>query len=99
MTKERNERNQIRWVGDMRLQVDIVAAVGTVHKWFQMAGLVVIVVEVAEVVECNTAGLRTDSVDTDSVDRLGDIEAAVKVKEVSGNREVRKKGMGSLAAW
>lgn len=65
--------------------------VGTVHMRFHMAWLVVVVVEV---VDCNTAGLRTDS-----VGRLADIEAAAKVKEVWGNREVQKKGTGSLAAW
>lgn len=90
MTKERNERSHILWVGDMSLKVGTVVAVGTVHMRFHMAGLVVAVVEV---VDCNTAGLRTDS-----VDRLADIEAAAKVKEVLGNREVQEKGMGSLAA-
>lgn len=68
-------------------------AVGTVHMRFHMAGLFVVVVEAAEVVDCNTGGLRTDP-----VDRLADIEAAAKVKKVLGNREVQGKGMGSLAA-
>lgn len=67
-------------------------AVGTVRMRFHMAGLVVVVM--VEVVDCNTAGLRTDF-----VGRLADIEAAAKVKEVSGNREVQEKGVGSLAAW
>lgn len=80
----------------MRLQADIVIAVGTVHMRFHMAGLVAVVVEV---VDCNTAGFHTDSVDTDSVGRLADIEAAAKVKEVLGNHRVQKKGVDSLAAW
>ena len=69
----------------------IVIAVGTVHMRFHRAGFVVVVVFV---VDCNTAGLHIDS-----VGRLADIEAAAKVKEVLGNRDVQKKGLGSLAAW
>lgn len=64
-------------------------AVGTVRMRFHMAGLVVAVV----VVDCNTAGLRTDP-----VGMLADIEAVAKVKEVLGSRGVQKRGMGSLAA-
>lgn len=60
-----------------------------------MAGLVVVVVLV---VDCNTAGFHTDSVDTDSVGRLADIEVAAKVK-VLGNRENQEKGVDILAAW
>lgn len=75
----------------MSLKVGTVVVVGTVHMRFHMAWLLVVV---EEVVDCNTAGLRTDS-----VGRLADIEAAAKVKEVWGSREVQKKGTGSLAAW
>lgn len=78
----------------MRLQEDIVVAVGTVHMRFRMAGLVVVV----EVVDCNTAGFHIDSAHTDSVGRLVDIEAAAKVREVLGNLEVQKE-VDSLAAW
>ena len=67
-------------------------AVGTVHMKLHMAGLVVVVVLV---VDCNTAGFHTDSVDTDSV---ADIEVAAKVK-VLGTREDQEKGMDILAAW
>lgn len=70
-------------------------AVGTVHMRFRMAGLVVVVVEV---VDCNNEGFHTDSAHTDSGGRLADIEAAAKVKEVLGNREVQKE-VDSLAAW
>lgn len=70
-------------------------AVGTVHMRFRMAGLVVVVVEV---LDCNTAGFHTDSAHTDSGGRLADIEAAAKVREVLGKREVQKE-MDSLAAW
>lgn len=69
-------------------------AVGTVHMRFRMAGLVVVV----EVVDCNTAGFHIDSVHTDSGGRLVDIEAAAKVTEVLGNREIQKE-VDSLAAW
>lgn len=79
----------------MRLREDIVIAVGTVHMKFRMAGLVVVVVEA---VDCNTAGLHIDSAHTDSGGRLADIEAAAKVREVLGNREVQKE-VDSLAAW
>lgn len=79
----------------MTLQENIVIAVGTVHMRFRMAGLVVVVVEV---VDCNTAGFHTDSAHTDSGGRLADNEAAAKVREVLGNREVQKE-VDSLAAW
>lgn len=69
-------------------------AVGTVQMRFHVAGLVVVV----GAVDRNTAGSRTDSVDTDSVGRLADIEAVAKVKEVLGNREFQKNGVDSLAA-
>lgn len=79
----------------MKLQEDIVIAVGTLHMRFHMAGLVAVVVEV---VGCNTAGFHTDSVDTDSVGRLAYIEVAAKVKGALGNHEVQT-GVDSLAAW
>lgn len=84
----------------MRLREDIVIAVGTVHMKFRMAGLVVVVVVVVvvEAVDCNTAGLHIDSAHTDIGGGLADIEAAAKVREVLGNREVQKE-VDSLAAW
>lgn len=82
----------------MRLREDNVIAVGTVHMKFRMAGLVVVVVAVVvEAVDCNTAGLHIDLAHTDSGGRLADIEAAAKVREVLGNREVQE--VDSLAAW
>lgn len=49
-------------------------------------------------VDCNTAGFHTDSAHTGSGGRFADIEAAAKVREVLGNREVQKE-VDSLAPW